>query len=168
MKHAVLIGTPPKSSSIKYIEAELTDNRKVYLAEAEYTPEELERFHAEAAIWILRRQGSSQFLADSDAGEDAIAYYRNYFDLVPERAVFYKRKPIGLYLYNNGLSYSGRIRSNYTIDDWGFPGSDPFTFRPDRTDLHVFLFAVPETHQWKDWSLLKREPGKEFQSYLDF
>ena len=47
--------------------------------EADYTEEELEQFNAEKDKWIVRCSGSQQFLADSDSGEDAVAYYRNFF-----------------------------------------------------------------------------------------
>ncbi len=163
MKHAKIINDKENS-----VEASLTADKTVYLAEAEYTEEELEQFNAEKDKWIVRCMGSHQFLADSDSGEDAVGHYRNFFDLVPEKAVFENGKLVGLYLCTDGIDYSGRGRYNYYIDDWGYPGSDPFRFIPRGAYVHVFLFENAESGRWKDWSLLVRDPEKEYTSYLDF
>ena len=163
MKHAIIVNEKENS-----IEASLTEYRRVYLAEAEYTEEELEQFNEEKDKWIVRCSGSRQFLADSDSGEDAVAHYRNFFDLVPEKAVFENGKLVGLYLCTDGIDYSGRGRYNYYIDDWGYPGSDPFRHIPLGASVHVFLFEDAESGRWKDWSLLVRDPEKEYTSYLDF
>ena len=163
MKHAIIVNEKENS-----VEASLTEDRKVYLAEAEYTEEELEQFNAEKDKWIVRCLGSHQFLADSDSGEDAVGHYRNFFDLVPEKAVFENGRLVGLYLCTDGIDYSGRGRYNYYIDDWGYPGNDPFRFIPRGAFVHVFLFEDADSRNWKDWGLLVRDPEKKYTSYLDF
>lgn len=163
MKHAMIVKEKENS-----VEASLTADKTVYLAEAEYTEEELEQFNAEKDKWIVRCSGSHQFLADSDSGEDAVGHYRNFFDLVPEKAVFENGKLVGLYLCTDGIDYSGRGRYNYYIDDWGYPGNDPFRFIPRGAFVHVFLFEDADSRNWKDWGLLVRDPEKKYTSYLDF
>ena len=163
MKHAMIVKEKENS-----VEASLTADKTVYLAEAEYTEEELEQFNAEKDKWIVRYSGSHQFLADSDSGEDAVGHYRNFFDLVPEKAVFENGRLVGLYLCTDGIDYSGRGRYNYYIDDWGYPGNDPFRFIPRGAFVHVFLFEDADSRNWKDWGLLVRDPEKKYTSYLDF
>ena len=75
---------------------------------------------------------------------------------------------VGLYLCTDGIDYSGRGRYNYYIDDWGYPGSDPFRFIPRGAFVHVFLFEDADSRNWKDWGLLVRDPEKKYTSYLDF
>ncbi|MBR2521839.1 MAG: hypothetical protein IKE61_01760, partial [Coriobacteriales bacterium] len=75
MKHARIEIAPAEVGSEKSIEIELSDGSKAYLIEEEYTPEQLEQFESEAPKWIVRCKGSHFFLADSDSGEDATAYY---------------------------------------------------------------------------------------------
>ncbi|MBR6957044.1 MAG: hypothetical protein IKH73_01200, partial [Erysipelotrichaceae bacterium] len=71
MKHAMIVKEKENS-----VEASLTADKTVYLAEVEYTEEEMEQFNAEKDKWIVRCSGSHQFLADSDSGEDAVGHYR--------------------------------------------------------------------------------------------
>lgn len=167
MNHAN-ITTTEKNPLTKYVEAELAGGQKVLLVESEYTPEELEAFDAEKEKWIIRRAGSRYFLADSDSGEDATGYYCGYFDLRPENAVFNQGKLAGFYLCAGDFQYSGLSRSSFEVDQWGYPGDDPFKFVSYGNETHVFLFSDPETHKWKDWHLLTRDPEKEYRSYLDF
>ncbi len=167
MKHAVIISGLRKDDE-KTVEAGLSEGRTVFLAQLEYTEEELGQFEREKMKWILRCRGSQQFLADSDAGEDARAYYCHHFDLIPEKTVFDEGKFVGIYLCNDGISYSGRGRYNYMMDDWGYPGADPFRFIPRGGKTHVFLFSDDETHRWDDWSLLHRDPDAVYKDYLDF
>lgn len=167
MNHANITTTETNPLK-KYVEAELAGGQKVLLVESEYTPEELAEFDAEKAKWIIRRAGSRYFLADSDSGEDATGYYCGYFDLRPENAVFDQGKLAGFYLCAGDFQYSGLSRSSFEVDKWGYPGDDPFKFVSYGNETHVFLFSEPETHKWKDWNLLTRDPGKEYRSYLDF
>ena len=166
MKHAVV--TNPDNKEVKTVEAKLTKDRSIYLAEAEYTDEELEQFENEKDKWIVRCAGSQCFLADSDSGEDATGYYRNYFDLVPQNAVFDNGKLVGFYLLSEGFTYSGRGRYNFSIDSWDYPGGDPFKDNRWSRETHVFLFDDKETHEWGDWDLLVRDPQKEYKEYLNF
>ena len=168
MKHAVLIPGPESGLSDKCVETEQADGSKSYLAETEYTQVELEAFEAEGPKWILECSGSQQFTAGSDSGEDAWGHYCGYFDPIPEKAVFRDGKPVGLYLCNYGIRYSGNGRYDFDIDDWGYPGDDPFRFVPWGAKTHVFLFSDEGTHKWKDWTLLKREDGREYSSSLEF
>lgn len=168
MKHARIEIAPAEVGSEKSIEIELSDGSKAYLIEEEYTPEQLEQFESEAPKWIVRCKGSHFFLADSDSGEDATAYYCGYFDLDPNMAVFEDGKLVGFYLCTDGLDYSGRGRYNYTIDDWGFPGDDAFRYLKYGRHMHLFLFADAESHKWDEWSLLERDPEAEYKSYLTF
>jgi len=165
-KHAVIV--TEKDAAGNTAAATLTPDRTVLLAEREYSPEERETFRAEAPGWILECSGRRFFLADSDSGEDAKGSYRGYFGLIPEKAIFQDGRFAGVYLCSGGLRYSGRSRSDFLITDWGFPGNDPFVFVPWGGETHVFLFADEQTHVWKDWRLLKREPGKEYISFLEF
>ena len=167
MKHAV-ISTLEGSGSEKIIEAREEDGKALYLTEKEYSEEELDLFHREAQKWIVECKGSRYFLADSDSGEDATAYYCGYFDLDPEKAVFDEEKFAGFYLCTDGMRYSGNGRYNFGIDKWGFPGYDLFGFAAYGSKTHVFLFSEAETHEWGDWTLLIRDPEKEYESYLDF
>ena len=166
MKHAVIINETEKTE--KCVRAEKCPENTVWLAEAEYSPGELEQFNCERPKWILKCKGSQQFTADSDSGEDAYGYYCRYFDLIPEKAVFENGKLVGVYLCNYSISYSGNGRYDFSIDDWGFPGSDPFRFIPWGERTHVFLFADAETHKWKAWTLQERNPDVEYRSYLEF
>ena len=166
MKHAVIINETEKTE--KCVRAEKCPDNTVWLAEAEYSPEELEQFNCERTKWILKCKGSQQFTADSDSGEDAYGYYCRYFDLIPEKAVFENGKLVGVYLCNYSISYSGNGRYDFSIDDWGFPGSDPFRFIPWGEKTHVFLFADAKTHKWKDWTLLEKDHEARYESYLKF
>ena len=168
MKHVVIVSRPDAEGFGKIIEAELSEGRKAYLAEAEYTQEELAQFDAEKMKWILQCRGSHCFLAESDSGEDADGWYCEYFDLIPEKAVFMDGELAGLFICNDGIRYSGRGRYNFEIDDWGYPGQDPFGFTRAGSGTHVFLFDDEQTWSWKDWSLLVRDPDAEYEGYLDF
>ena len=168
MKHAVISYTADSALDKKQVEFDLTDECKAYLTESEYTREELDIFRAEESKWKFCCSGSRYFLADSDSGEDAEGYYCGYFDPVPEKAVFDNGKLVGFYLCTDGMRYSGRGRSTFDVDEWGYPGDDPFKFVSWGASTHVFLFDEEETLRWKDWSLLVREPGKEYRSYIDF
>lgn len=169
MKHAVVVQTAPKAAGRKVVEAELTGERRIFLEQREYAPEELERFRAGQAGWLLRRAGSRQFTADSDSGEDAWGHYCKYFDWKPENAVFEDGRLVGFWLCGDWLRYSGNGRDSFSIDDWGYPGVDPFT-RGSLYGRHVyaFLFEEAESHAHQDWKLLKREPGAEYKSRLEF
>ena len=168
LQHAVIIPDGDADGTGRYIAAELPDGRKVFLAEQEYSQEELDLFRSEAPKWKIRCSGSRFFMADHDSGEDATGYYCNYFDPVPERAVFEDGRPVGIYICSEGIRYSGNDRSSFYIRDWGFPGADIFDFIPWGAETHVFLFSDHSTHEWKDWSLLVSDPKEKYQSYLDF
>ena len=168
MKHAVIVAESEKDNFENSVKTEMPDGSVIYLAQVEYRPEELEQFNSERSKWILQCKGSGQFTADSDSGEDAYGYYCGYFDLIPERAVFENGKPVGVSLCNYGIRYSGRGRYDFTIDDWGFPGKDPFGFIPRGETIHVFLFSDAETHKWKKWTLLERDPDAKYEEYLEF
>ena len=164
--HAVIVREGAASG--RCAEAEKAEGEKVFLAEEKYSEGELEAFRKEASKWVLRCKGHRYFLADSDSGEDAEGYYCRHFEPAPERAVFENGKPVGFYLCYDGLRYSGNDRASFGITHWGFPGSDVFGFVPWGAETHLFLFDEPATHEWKDWRLLKREPGAEYGSYLEF
>ena len=168
MKHAYIVTELDKKPKKKYIEFSLTDVRTVYLAETEYTEDELEEFNSVQSKWILRRQGDRTFLADHDSGEDATGYYCGYFDLVPERAVFDNGKFVGMYLCNGGITYYGNDRASFYIERWGYPGDDPFKFISYGNKQHVFLFLEPDTLEWGEWSLMERDPEAEYENYLEF
>ena len=168
MKHAEVYAVNGNDHPEKYAEAEYADGRRICLTEKDYTPEELDKFHAEGSKWIVRCMGSHCFLADSDSGEDATGYYCGYFDLDPEKAIFKDGEFVGFYLYTDGFNYSGNGRASFSINRWGYPGDDIFDLYQYRPDPHVFLFSEPKSHEWKDWSLLVRDPEKEYESYLDF
>ncbi len=145
----------------------LLDGRSVYLCECEASEEELEAFRTSASDWIFRRQGRQNFLSRTDSGEDAEGWYCGYFEPLMERAIFDQGKLMGFCLSRGYIRYDGNSRSSFDIEDWGYPGcalSD--CLRPE--DIHIFLLADENTHQWKDWTLLKREGGKEYLSSLDF
>lgn len=169
MTHVVIVQTSPKDACEKPVEAELTGERKIWLAKQEYTKEELELFRAEQANWLLQRAGSQQFTADSESGEDAWGYYCGYFDWKPENAVFEDGRLVGFWLCENWLRYSGNDRASFSIDDWGFPGEDPFTDRPlYGRHVYAFLFGEAGSQKHRDWKLLRREPGAEYKSCLEF
>lgn len=168
MKHAAITIYEEEYRDRNHLTVELAGGRKAILCECEYTPEELEAFRAKQAEWILRRAGTQQFLADSDSGEDATGDYCGYFVPDSEKAVFHEGKPVGFYLCEGWLSYSGNGRALFGIDDWGYPGYDAFSRMPSPERTHVFLFSEPESHEWKDWTLLRREPGREYRSSLKF
>ena len=168
MKHAVIKTENGNDPLKKDVEAMLSDGQKVYLTESSYTQKELDAFNAEKSKWIIRRAGLRQFTADSDSGEDAKGYYCGYFDLEPENAVFDQGKLTGYYLCPGYMRYSGNGRSTFWMDSWGYPGNDPFKSHYNADETHVFLFADAETHKWKDLTLLKRDPEKEYKSYIDF
>ena len=169
MTHAVIVQTAPKDAGERVVEAELTGERKLWLAKREYTKEELALFRAEQANWLLQRADSQQFTADSESGEDAWGWYCGHFDWVPENAVFENGRLVGFWLCGNWLRYSGNSRASFSIDDWGYPGWDPFTDCPlYGRHVYVFLFEEAESHKHRDWKLLKREPGVEYKSCLEF
>lgn len=168
MKHAILSPTRDEARAENCVEVELADGRTGYLTEAEYSEDELRAFESAAPEWIVRCAGSRQFLAESDSGEDAIGYYCGYFDLIPERAVFEQGRFVGIYLCTCGFRYSGRGRETFEVKDWGYPGNDPFDFVSWGAKMHVFLFEDEGTLKWRDWSLLRREPGATYESELDF
>lgn len=163
-----LLRQPPVLLHGDVLKTEGKDGAPLYLTAQEYTPQELERFQAESPAWILRRRGSQQFTADSDSGEDAVGYYCSYFDLVPENAVFEEGRFVGFCFRPDWLRYDGRGRSSFDLIDWGYPGDPVFTNNPWPEKLCLFLFDVPETLKWRDWTLMKREPGAEYRSYLEF
>ncbi len=169
MIHANIIPSPGNGDLNQYVEAGTAAGQRVYLAQGQYTQDELKEFDAEKAKWIIRRSGTRYFLADSDSGEDAEGSYCGYFDLKPANAVFDGGRLVGYYLCPGDLRYSGLSRSSFDVDDWGYPGYDAFMLSGAlEKEVHVFLFADPETYKWQDWSLLVREAGKEYKSYIDF
>ena len=168
MKHANIIHLTGNEMPEKCAKVKLPDGRAVYLTESEYTEEELQVFNAEAPKWIVKCQGSGQFTADRDSGEDAWGSYCNYFDLDPAKAAFEDGRFVGFYLYYDSISYSGNGRYDFSIRDWGYPGGDLFGYQASWYKEFLFLFDEPETHKWNDWSLLKRDPEAEYESYLEF
>ncbi len=169
MTHAEIVPTRPKDAGGQIVEAELTGERKICLEKREYTPEELALFRAESANWLLQRAGSQQFTADSESGEDAWGYYCGYFDWNPENAIFENGRLVGFVLLENWMHYSGNDRASFSIDDWGYPGEDPFTKLPlYGRHIYAFLFAEAESHKHRDWKLLKREPGAVYEFCLEF
>lgn len=168
MKHAEILTAPKKAGADKRIEAGLADGRKVYLAEREYTPEELSTFEAGKAKWILKRSGTRQFTADSDSGEDATGYYCKYFELLPANAVFDGGRFVGFGIRPGYMEYSGNDRASFEIEDWGYPGYDLFTSSSWATAACVFLFDDAGTYQYKEWTLQEREPDKKYESCLEF
>ena len=166
MKHTVILDKPDDRYKT-CLEVKLTPDRSIYLAEIEYTQEELDEFHAEAKNWILRCAGSRCFYADYESGEDATGDYCEYFDLTEEMAIFENGKFVGIYTCFDGFSYSGNGRASFGIDSWNFCNPFLCTFRAHKT--HVCLFSQEETHRWNDeWTLLKREPDAKYASYLSF
>ena len=169
MTHAVIVQTPPQEAGERVVEAELTGERRVWLAKREYTEEELELFRAEQVNWLLQRAESQQFTADSDSGEDAWGYYCGYFDWVPENALFENGLLVGFWLCENWLRYSGNGRASFSIDDWGYPGCDPFTGSAlYGRHIYAFLFGEAESHEHREWKLLRREPDTEYKNCLEF
>ena len=168
MTHAVIVQTPPKNAGEKLVEAELTGERKLRLAKREYTEEELAQFRAAQEKWLLKRAGSQQFTADSDSGEDAWGHYCGYFEWIPEKAVFENGRLVGFYLCGDYMTYSGNGRSSFSTDRWGYPGFDPFADSLYGRPVCVFLFDEADSHRHKDWQLLRREPGAEYRSYIEF
>ena len=169
MTHAVIVPARPEKAHGKLVKAELTGERKICLEKREYTPEELALFRAESANWLLQRAGSQQFTADSESGEDAWGYYCGYFDWTPEHAIFDEGRLVGFVLRENWLCSSGNGRASFSIDDWGYPGQDPFTDLSLYGRLvYAFLFAEAESHKHRDWKLLRREPGVEYGFCLEF
>lgn len=169
MTHAVIVQMSPKDAEEKVVEAELTGERRVRLAKREYTREELDLFRAEQANWLLQRAGSQQFTADSDSGEDAWGYYCGYFDWNPENAVFEDSRLVGFWICADWLRYSGNDRASFSIDDWGYPGWDPFTGgNLWGRQVYAFLFGEADSHEHRDWKLLRREPGVEYKPCLEF
>ena len=169
MTHAIIVQTSPKDAEERVVEAELAGERKLRLAKREYTKEELALFRAEQANGLLQRAGSQEFTADSDSGEDAWAWYCGYFDWNPENAVFENGRLVGFWLCGDWLRYSGNSRASFSIDAWGYPGTDPFTGGAlYGRQLCVFLFAEPASHAHRDWKLLRREPGVEYKPCLEF
>ncbi len=169
MTHAVIVQMSPKDAEEKVVEAELTGERRVRLAKREYTREELDLFRAEQEKWLLQRAGSQQFTADSDSGEDAWGYYCGYFDWNPENAVFEDSRLVGFWICADWLRYSGNDRASFSIDDWGYPGWDPFTGgNLWGRQVYAFLFGEADSHEHRDWKLLRREPGVEYKPCLEF
>ena len=165
MKHVILVSKDDKDSAC--IRALTSEGSEVFLAQKEYTDEEMAAFTAEADKWLIRLKGTRCFLADSDSGEDATGYYCNHFPLRAENAVFDDGVFVGMYYSFSGLRYSGNDRASFGIDSWGYPGKDPFC-NPWSETPHVFLFSEENTHTYKEWSLIVKEEGKEYGSYLDF
>ena len=169
MTHAVIVQTSPKDAEEKVVEAELAGERRLWLAKREYTEEELALFRAEQANWLLKRAGSQQFTADSESGEDAWGWYCGYFDWNPENAVFEDGRLVGFYFCEDWMRYSGNDRASFSIDDWGYPGRDPFTGSAlYGRHVYAFLFREAESHEHRDWKLLRREPDTEYKNCLEF
>ena len=167
MKHAIIVPAGAEAPEGKYAEAELAEGRRVRLAEKEYTPEELEIFRAEAPKWLLRRSGVQQFTADSDSGEDARGYFCKYFDWLPEKAVFEDGRLVGFFLSAGWLRYSGNGRASFGVDDWGYPGYDPFVDSWS-SNTYVFLFSEAGSQEHDEWKLVLREPWVKYESCLEF
>jgi hypothetical protein len=168
MKHAIIIDKPDTNHE-NCIEVRLTKDCNIYLAEVDYSQEELETFHSEAKNWILECSGSMQFTADYENGEDAQGTYREYFDLTEQTAIFDNGKFVGFYVCPGGFDYSGNGRASFTIDKWRF--YDPFQEQSCVKDTHVVLFEREETYRWEHWdvwALLKRDPYKKYTGSLGF
>ena len=168
MKHAVIVSAEDIGFAGKHIEVESEDGKRIRLAEKEYSAEEMEEYYSQESEWIFCRRGEHMFLADSDSGEDAKGYYGNYFELLPEKAVFQNGKMTGIYLCSDGINYSGRGRYNYDIDAWGIPGYDPFSFIPTGRKTIVLLFDDDRNCRSGQFMVLRRIPGKEYKEYLEF
>ncbi len=168
MKHAVIVSENEAGSFEKKVEIKLDGGTIISFAECEYDREELDAFNSEKDKWIVRCAGTQYFLADSDSGEDARGYYCNYFDLDPEHAVFDRGKLVGFYFCYDRITYSGRGRYNFSIDDWGYPGANIFSWIPGSSKTHLYLFADSETHNWDEWTLIARDPEMEYKEYLYF
>ena len=168
MKHATIINECEISQREKYVEAEGADGKKIFLIEQEYTDTESELFNTEVDKWIIRRSGTQYFLADSDSGEDAKGWYCGYFDLIPTNAVFEQGRFVGYYLCAGSIEYSGRGRSSFDMERWGYPGYNPFDSALQGNKTHIFIFSDPATYEYEDWDMLPRVPEKEYKSYIDF
>ena len=76
---------------------------------------------------------------------------------------------LGFWLCGDWLRYSGNDRASFSIDDWGYPGRDPFTGSAlYGRHVYAFLFGEAESHEHRDWKLLRREPGAEYKRCLEF
>lgn len=168
MKHAVIITESEINQGEQYVEAGTADGKNVFLIEREYTDAEMDLFNTENEKWIIRRSGTQYFLADSDSGEDAEGHYCGYFDPIPTNAVFDKGRLVGCYLCPGSIGYSGRGRASFDMERWGYPGHNPFVSDSQGDKTHLFLFSDSATYEYKDWDLLTRVPGKEYNSYIDF
>lgn len=168
MKHAEITTQAGPADKTKIIEAGSGTGLTVFLSEKEYSQQELDLFNSISPSWILKRSGHKYFLADSDSGEDAEGWYCGYFDLEPSNAVFENGEFVGFYLCAGDFRYSGLSRSSFSVEAWGYPGDDPFKFISYGHRTHLFLFSDAETHRWNDWSLLVRDPDRQYNSYIDF
>ena len=170
MEHGAFFNAPDESCQQMHIEIELPSGETKYLAEKEYTQQELDKFNQQSSEWVLRIYGERNFLADSDSGEDACGTYCGYFNLKEQNAIFENGEFIGFYLFPDDLRYSGNGRSSFEIDAWGYPGYNPFEYswlyRKD--NLNIFLFSDEQTHRWKNWPLLRREADADYESWLTF
>lgn len=167
MRHANMTAAADDPAK-KYIGIKTSDGQTLYLYESEYSKEELDEFEAAKSVWIIRREGETYFYADSDSGEDARGSYCGYFDLLPENAVFDNGKLAGYYFCPGDLLYSGRGRASFWIDEWGYPGYDPFSAGFSGRAVHLFFFSKPDTHTLNEWSLIKRDPETEYKTRLSF
>ena len=165
MKHAEIISRKsPKSRLLEW-----TDDQQVIVSERNYSRKEQEAFRREKDKWILQIRGTRFFLADSDSGEDATGEYCGYLELTERNAVFEKGNLVGFYLFPGSLIYEGISRNSFDITSYGYPGYDVFKRESASSrEAHLFLFAQPGSHHWKDWTLLRKEPGKQYRDYLDF
>jgi len=168
MKHAAIVNECEIRNGEKYVEAESADGEKIFLIEREYTDTESELFDTERNKWIICRCGTQYFLADSDSGEDARGSYCGYFDLIPSNAVFEQGRLVGYYLCPGSIWYSGRGRSSFEMERWGYPGYDLFDSDRQENKMHIFIFSDTSTHEYADWEIFTRVPGKEYRSYIDF
>ncbi len=170
MKHGVFLNAPDESCRQIHIEIELPSGETKYLAEKEYTQQELDKFNQQSSEWVLRIYGEQDFLADSDSGEDARGTYCGYFNMKEQNAIFENEEFIGFYLLPGDLHYSGNGRSSFKINAWGYPGYTPFDsyWLNYMGKPHIFLFSDEQTHNWKNWSLLRREPDTDYKSWLIF
>ncbi len=167
MKHAVIVAKE-YSENNNCLKGLTSDGREIWLYEKEYDNQEQEAFQAQTEKWLMCRRGTRYFLADHDSGEDAEGSYGKYFELLAERAVFHGDRCIGVYYSFGSLQYSGSSRASFGIDNWGYPGSDPFNPLPWPTTPRIFFFNDPVTHTYNDWYLEEKEEGKDYSSYLDF
>ena len=54
------------------------------------------------------------------------------------------------------------------MERWGYPGYDLFDSDRQDNKMHIFIFSDKATHEYADWEILTRVPGKEYRSYIDF